>query len=108
MSATDHPGWVCDGCGKHVSGSIPRDQCADCGGRWFVATDDRLSCDRCGGEDASSVLNCEEFDRLCPDCVDWTNRENPECPECGRRMIAGSPGRWECPDCWHQEADSDV
>jgi len=38
-SRSSHPGWVCGGCGKHVTGSIPRDQCVDCGGRWFVATE---------------------------------------------------------------------
>ena len=106
-----HPGWVCDGCGKHVTGSIPVDQCLDCGGRWFVATEERLACDRCGDEDGSSVLN-SDYNRLCEDCVDWENRENPECPDCDRRMIevdppeTAGPQSWECPDCWrHVDAD---
>jgi ribosomal protein S27AE len=108
---TEHPGWVCDGCGKHVTDSIPADQCYDCGGRWFVATKDRLACDRCGEPGASRVLN-SEFNRLCTDCVDWENRNNPECLDCGRNMVevdppeTAEPQSWECPECWrHVDAD---
>jgi len=68
----EYAGWVCDGCGKHVTGSMPVDQCSDCGGRGFEATPDRLSCDRCGDRDASSVLN-SEHNRLCDDCLRWEN-----------------------------------
>jgi len=99
-SRTERLGWVCDGCGKHVTGSIPRDQCADCGGRWFEATPKRLACGRCGDEDASRVLN-SDHNRLCQECIDYENRENPKCPDCGRRMLPDGPGQWECPDCWH-------
>ena len=99
-TGSGHPGWVCDGCGKHVAGAIPRDQCVDCGGRWFVATEDQLACDRCGHEDASSVLN-SDHNRLCDDCVDYENRENPKCPECGRRMLPDWEDQWECPECWN-------
>lgn len=68
-----HPGWVCDGCGKHVSGTIPVDRCSDCGGHWNEATSDRLACDRCGSEDASRVLNNSTYNRLCQPCIDWEN-----------------------------------
>jgi len=69
VSTTDrYAGWVCDGCGKHVTGSMPVDQCSDCGGRWFEATPDRLACDRCGNEDASRVFN-SDHNRLCKDCI---------------------------------------
>jgi len=63
-----YAGWVCDGCGKHVTNSMPVDQCSDCGGRWFEATPDRLACDRCGHEDASRVFN-SDHNRLCRDCI---------------------------------------
>jgi Zn finger protein HypA/HybF involved in hydrogenase expression len=86
MPSDAHSGWVCEGCGKHVTGSMPVDQCADCGGRWFEATPERLACDRCGDADASRVFN-SEHDRLCTDCIDWENRDNPACPECERRML---------------------
>jgi ribosomal protein S27AE len=102
-----HPGWVCDGCGKHVTGAIPRNQCVDCGGRWFVATEDRLACDRCGHEDTSRVLN-SDHNRLCNDCVDYENRENPECPECSRRMLPDGADQWECPDCWNHSLTPDT
>jgi predicted amidophosphoribosyltransferase len=74
-------GWVCDGCGKHITGSIPVDQCVDCGGQWTEATPERLACDRCGAEDASSVFG-SEHNRLCEDCI---RRENNGgvCPACG-------------------------
>lgn len=78
MSQSDaYAGWVCDGCGKHVTGSMPVDQCSDCGGRWFEATPDRLACDRCGHEDASRVFN-SEHNRLCEDCIQQENREKGE------------------------------
>lgn len=109
MSQKDaYAGWVCDGCGKHVTNSMPVDQCSDCGGRWFEATPDRLACDRCGGKDASRVFN-SDHNRLCDDCIDYENRENPECPDCGRRMLPDGPEEWECPDCWQSlrpEGDS--
>ncbi|ELZ20813.1 hypothetical protein C475_19478 [Halosimplex carlsbadense 2-9-1] len=73
MSQSDgYAGWVCDGCGKHVSGSAPGGRCADCGGNWRRATPDQLACDRCGDRDASSVLN-SEYNRLCDDCLRWEN-----------------------------------
>lgn len=75
MSQSDaYAGWVCEGCGKHVTGSIPVDQCSDCGGRWFEASPDRLACDRCDHEDASRVFN-SEYNRLCEDCIAWENGE---------------------------------
>jgi len=63
-----YAGWVCDGCGKHVTGSMPVDQCSDCGGRWFEATPERLGCDLCSDEDASRVFN-SEHNRLCDSCI---------------------------------------
>lgn len=65
------------------------------------ATPERLACDRCGAEDASRVLN-SEHDRLCKDCIDHENRDNPECPDCDRRMLPFEKGVWECPDCWEK------
>jgi len=88
------PGWVCDGCGKHVTGSIPVSQCADCGGRWFEATPEQLACDRCGDRDASRVFN-SEHNRLCEDCIAFENQsqktgtelayETVECWRCGNQ-----------------------
>jgi hypothetical protein len=72
-SRTERLGWVCDGCGKHVTGSIPRNQCADCGGRWFEATPKRLACGRCGDEDASRVFN-SDHNRLCQKCIDYERK----------------------------------
>jgi len=63
-----YEGWVCDGCGKRFTGTMPVDQCSDCGGRWFEATPDRLACARCGNEDASPVFN-SDYNRLCKDCI---------------------------------------
>jgi len=90
--------WVCDGCGKHIT-SQPFGDCTDCGGPFLPATDDRLACDRCGDPDASSVFN-SEHNRLCEDCIDYENRDNPQCPNCGRRMLPDGSDDWECPDCW--------
>ncbi|MFC6975697.1 hypothetical protein ACFQL1_15140 [Halomicroarcula sp. GCM10025709] len=107
---TRGPLAICAGCGKVPAGRALGGQCTDCGGQFVEATDDRLACDRCGDADASRVLNCEAYDRLCTDCVDWTNRENPECPEptCERRLIEWS-GAWECPGCWrHVDADDQL
>lgn len=67
-------GAVCDGCGKHVSGSIPTPNCTDCGGRYITATPSRLSCDRCGSRNAGQVIN-SEHSRLCSDCVEKENEE---------------------------------
>lgn len=51
---------------------MPVDQCADCGGRWFEATTERLACGRCGDEDASRVFN-SDYNRLCKDCISEEN-----------------------------------
>lgn len=98
-SAPANNGWVCQGCGKHVIGTIPVGPCTDCGGRWTRATAEMLACDRCGAADASRVFNSGHA-RLCEDCIDHENRDNPQCPECGRRLLPNGPGRWECPECW--------
>lgn len=67
-------GWVCEGCGKHVTGSNPPpDRCHDCGGVYFPATPDRLSCDRCGVRSSSRVLGPTEYRRLCEACVEFVN-----------------------------------
>ena len=98
-TTTTQPDLVCGGCGKHVTGTWPATRCADCGGHWLPATPERLACDRCGDADASSVLN-SEHNRLCPDCIDAENSDNPPCPDCDRRLLPDGTGGWECPDCW--------
>jgi len=97
MATNSYEGRVCTGCGKHVTGTTPAAQCADCGGAWVAATPDRLACDRCGGPDACRVLN-SEHDRLCDDCIDDENSDNPPCPECDRRLVVDADGEW-CPGC---------
>lgn len=105
VSEPDQQGLVCGGCGKHVSGSVPGCECVDCGGTFVPATPERLACDRCGDDDASRVHNSEHT-RLCEDCVDVENQDNPECPDCERRMIetdpesTPGPQSFECPDCF--------
>lgn len=89
---------MCTGCGKVIDGR-PNGPCTDCGGRWKTPTREDLSCDRCGDRGASRVFN-SDHDRLCDDCIDYENRDNPECPDCGRRMLPDGPESWECPDCW--------
>jgi len=91
-------GWICTGCKKVIS-SQPFGPCHDCGGHYRPAIDDDLACDRCEDEDASRVFN-SDHNRLCDDCIDYENRENPECPDCGRRMLPDDLQKWDCPDCW--------
>lgn len=67
-----YAGWVCGGCGKHITDRYPGGECTDCGGSWLPANKELLACDRCGDPDASSVLN-SEHNRLCDDCVRWEN-----------------------------------
>jgi len=97
---------VCVGCGKAVSGKQvrPGNRCHDCGKQFVQATPEKLACGRCGAEDASSVMN-SDHNRLCDDCIDYENRDNPKCPECGRRMIPNGAKVWECPDCWNPSLD---
>lgn len=61
-------GWVCSGCGKHVTGSTPGERCVDCGAPFVTATPERLACGNCGEEDASRVFN-SEYSRLCGPCI---------------------------------------
>jgi hypothetical protein len=112
MTGTTIEGVVCNGCGKHVTGSRPAGACQDCGGHFVEATEDRLACDRCGDQDASRVFGPTEHSRLCDDCVDHENRDHPLCEDCDRRMIevdppeTPGPQSFECPECWkHVDAD---
>lgn len=82
MSVSELEGWVCHGCGKHVTGPKPPHVCHDCGGEWGDVKQhpELLACDRCRNPDASRVLGNEDYNRLCWACIAWENRKE-ETPD---------------------------
>lgn len=76
MNEQPYRGFVCHGCGKHITGhNYSPKKCHDCGGRFIDATPDRLACDRCGAADAGSVLGPTDHKRLCDSCIEAVNRD---------------------------------